>query len=69
VAEKNTEKKQKTQKVKPKVVVTATAEAKKHLSSVRVIQRNLVYIIGLPANLCNESVRTISLLTSRFIHV
>ncbi|KAL6875666.1 hypothetical protein ACP4OV_013179 [Aristida adscensionis] len=54
VVEKNTEKKQKTQKVKPKAA--ATVEAKKHLASVRVIQRNLVYIIGLPANLCNESV-------------
>ncbi|XP_062203694.1 uncharacterized protein LOC133905908 [Phragmites australis] len=56
VAEKNAEKKQKTQKVKPKAAATATVEAKKHLASVRVIQRNLVYIIGLPANLCNESV-------------
>ncbi|VAI16336.1 unnamed protein product [Triticum turgidum subsp. durum] len=53
VADKNTDKKQKTQKVKSK---TLTVEAKKHLASVRVIQRNLVYIIGLPANLCNESV-------------
>ncbi|XP_051186250.1 uncharacterized protein [Lolium perenne] len=53
VADKNTDKKQKTQKVKSKAL---TVEAKKHLASVRVIQRNLVYIIGLPANLCNESV-------------
>lgn len=53
VADKNTDKKQKTQKVKSK---TLTVEAKKHLASVRVIQRNLVYIIGLPVNLCNESV-------------
>ncbi|KQJ92684.1 hypothetical protein BRADI_4g45240v3 [Brachypodium distachyon] len=53
VTDKNTEKKQKTQKVKSKAL---TVEAKKHLASVRVIQRNLVYIIGLPANLCNESV-------------
>ncbi|XP_062201919.1 uncharacterized protein LOC133904428 [Phragmites australis] len=56
VAEKVAEKKQKTQKVKPKAPAPATVEAKKHLASVRVIQRNLVYIIGLPANLCNESV-------------
>ncbi|VAI30447.1 unnamed protein product [Triticum turgidum subsp. durum] len=56
VADKNTDKKQKTQKVKSK---TLTVEAKKHLASVRVIQRNLVYIIGLPANLCNESVQGI----------
>ncbi|KAL5224661.1 hypothetical protein ABZP36_011300 [Zizania latifolia] len=53
VADKNVEKKQKTQKVKSKAV---TVEAKKHLASVRVIQRNLVYIIGLPANLCNGSI-------------
>ncbi|WVZ54997.1 hypothetical protein U9M48_005718 [Paspalum notatum var. saurae] len=62
VAEKNAEKKHKTQKVKPKAAPTATAtststvEAKKHLASVRVIQRNLVYIIGIPAHLCYESV-------------
>jgi hypothetical protein len=73
VADKNTDKKQKTQKVKSKAL---TVEAKKHLASVRVIQRNLVYIIGLPANLCNESVRTIfftypifSYGTSRFCRV
>ncbi|GJM88216.1 hypothetical protein PR202_ga04254 [Eleusine coracana subsp. coracana] len=45
VTEQNAEKKQKTQKVKPKAVATtttATAETKKHLSGVRVIQRNLV---------------------------
>ncbi|ONM20296.1 RNA binding (RRM/RBD/RNP motifs) family protein [Zea mays] len=60
VADKNVEKKHKTQKVKPKAAPTAaatsTVESKKHLASVRVIQRNLVYIIGLPAHLCNESV-------------
>ncbi|KAJ1688685.1 hypothetical protein LUZ63_012840 [Rhynchospora breviuscula] len=51
VAEINAEKKQKPQKVKPKT----SADARKHLSSVRVIQRNLVYIIGLPNNLMDES--------------
>jgi CCR4-NOT transcription complex subunit 4 len=60
VAEKNAEKKHKTQKVKPKAAPPPTAmstvESKKHLASVRVIQRNLVYIIGLPAHLCHESV-------------
>ena len=70
VPEKNAEKKHKTQKVKPKVVAaaaaaTSTVEAKKHLASVRVIQRNLVYIIGLPVHLCNESVSTISLFATR----
>lgn len=52
VAEITAEKKQKPQKVKPKT----SADARKHLSSVRVIQRNLVYIIGLPNNLMDESV-------------
>jgi len=74
VAEKNSEKKHKTQKVKPKVVAaaaaaTSTVEAKKHLAGVRVIQRNLVYIIGLPTHLCNESVSTVSLFTTRYIQV
>ncbi|CAL9125918.1 unnamed protein product [Musa textilis] len=52
VAEINSEKKQKSQKAKLKT----SAEAKKHLTSVRVMQRNLVYIIGLPTNLCDESI-------------
>ncbi|GAB4825388.1 hypothetical protein Ancab_008262 [Ancistrocladus abbreviatus] len=33
---------------------TKTSEGRKHLSSVRVIQRNLVYIVGLPLNLADE---------------
>ncbi|KAM0051366.1 putative transcription factor C2H2 family [Helianthus debilis subsp. tardiflorus] len=45
----NMEKKQKSQKGKIK-----TAEARKELTSVRVIQRNLVYIVGLPLNLADE---------------
>ena len=72
VAEKNAEKKHRTQKVKPKAAATAstsTVEAKKHLAGVRVIQRNLVYIIGLPTHLCNESVSTVSLFTTRYIQV
>ena len=74
MAEKNAEKKHKTQKVKPKAVAAAAAttssiEAKKHLAGVRVIQRNLVYIVGLPAHLCNESVSTISLFRIRSIQV
>ncbi|URE48824.1 RNA recognition [Musa troglodytarum] len=52
VAEINAEKKQKSQKSKLKT----SLEAKKHLSGVRVVQRNLVYIIGLPANLCDRSI-------------
>ncbi|KAL5740713.1 hypothetical protein ACOSQ2_029893 [Xanthoceras sorbifolium] len=49
VAEINTERKQKTQKAKPKA-----AEGRVHLTNVRVIQRNLIYIIGLPLNLADE---------------
>ncbi|XP_038991996.1 uncharacterized protein LOC120115335 isoform X2 [Hibiscus syriacus] len=49
VAEVNMERKTKLQKAK-----TKSSEARKHLSSVRVIQRNLVYIVGLPLNLADE---------------
>ncbi|GFZ13189.1 RNA binding (RRM/RBD/RNP motifs) family protein [Actinidia rufa] len=49
VAEMNMEKKVKLQKAKSK-----GSESRKHLSSVRVIQRNLVYIVGLPLNLADE---------------
>ncbi|KAK6926855.1 hypothetical protein RJ641_008574 [Dillenia turbinata] len=48
VAEINLEKK-KSQKAKSK-----TSEGRKQLSSVRVIQRNLVYVVGLPLNLADE---------------
>ncbi|KAI9076163.1 hypothetical protein K1719_041861 [Acacia pycnantha] len=51
VAEINTEKKMKTQKAKSK-----SSEGRKQLSSVRVIQRNLVYIVGLPLNLADEEI-------------
>ncbi|XP_027342196.1 uncharacterized protein LOC113854995 isoform X3 [Abrus precatorius] len=43
------ERKMKNQKAKSK-----SSEARKQLSSVRVIQRNLVYIVGLPLNLADE---------------
>ena len=33
-----------------------TSEGRKQLSSARVIQRNLVYIVGLPLNLADEDV-------------
>ncbi|KAL3518296.1 hypothetical protein ACH5RR_020885 [Cinchona calisaya] len=49
VAEMNLEKKFKTQKGKIR-----SSEGRKQLSSVRVIQRNLVYIVGLPLNLADE---------------
>ncbi|KAM7265699.1 hypothetical protein ACFE04_003382 [Oxalis oulophora] len=49
VAEINSERKQKSQKAKPKA-----SEGKMYLNDVRVIQRNLVYIIGLPLNLADE---------------
>ncbi|KAK6271870.1 PREDICTED: uncharacterized protein LOC18590831 isoform X1 [Theobroma cacao] len=49
VAEINMERKMKSQKAK-----TKSSEGRKQLSSVRVIQRNLVYIVGLPLNLADE---------------
>ncbi|XP_019443041.1 PREDICTED: uncharacterized protein LOC109347574 isoform X2 [Lupinus angustifolius] len=49
VAEMNSKYKRKMQKLKPK-----SSEGRKHLTDVRVIQRNLVYIIGLPLNLAHE---------------
>ncbi|XVF05628.1 hypothetical protein REPUB_Repub05bG0189100 [Reevesia pubescens] len=49
VAEISLERKTKSQKAK-----TKPPEGRKQLSSVRVIQRNLVYIVGLPLNLADE---------------
>lgn len=54
VAEISMEKKVKSQKSKGK-----TSEGRKQLSSVRVIQRNLVYIVGLPLNLADEEVQSL----------
>ncbi|XXG55005.1 hypothetical protein AAC387_Pa03g2748 [Persea americana] len=51
VAEISSERRFKSQKIKSK-----TSEGTKHLSSVRVIQRNLAYVIGLPANLADEAI-------------
>ena len=51
VAEINLERKTKSQKAKIK-----SSDGRKQLSSVRVIQRNLVYIVGLPLNLADEDV-------------
>lgn len=59
MAEINTEKKMKSQKAKVK-----STEGRKQLSSVRVIQRNLVYIVGLPLNLADEDVGSLSLSVS-----
>lgn len=57
VAEISMERKMKSQKSK-----TKSSEGKKQqLSSVRVIQRNLVYIVGLPLNLGDEDVFSLSL--------
>ena len=56
VAEIHTEgKKSQKTKVKP------TTEGRKQLSSVRVIQRNLVYIVGLPLELTDEDVASPSI--------
>ncbi|XVE79702.1 hypothetical protein DITRI_Ditri14bG0079000 [Diplodiscus trichospermus] len=49
VAEISLEKKMKSQKAK-----TKPSEGRKQLSSVRVIQRNLVYIVGLPLSVADE---------------
>ncbi|KAH9735501.1 RNA binding (RRM/RBD/RNP motifs) family protein [Citrus sinensis] len=49
VARMTSERRQKSQKAKPKA-----SEGRMHLTNVRVIQRNLVYIIGLPINLADE---------------
>jgi CCR4-NOT transcription complex subunit 4 len=38
------------------------ANARKHLSNVRVIQRNLVYVTNLPINTAREDVSTIYIL-------
>lgn len=51
VARMTSERRQKSQKAKPK-----PSEGRMHLTNVRVIQRNLVYIIGLPINLADEDV-------------
>lgn len=50
VAGMTSERRQKSQKAKPKA-----SEGRMHLNNVRVIQRNLVYIIGLPLNLADEA--------------
>ncbi|KAK8550956.1 hypothetical protein V6N12_039634 [Hibiscus sabdariffa] len=49
VAEINLERKSKSTKAK-----TKSSDGRRQLSSVRVIQRNLVYIVGLPINLADE---------------
>ncbi|KAK7245185.1 hypothetical protein RIF29_40020 [Crotalaria pallida] len=50
VAEMNAQRKKKMQKLKPKSV-----EEKKHFSDIRVIQRNMVYIMGLPLSVADEA--------------
>lgn len=63
VAEISTVKK-KSQKAKSK-----SSEGRKQLSSVRVIQRNLVYIVGLPLHLADEDVRINFHTICYFFHV
>lgn len=36
-----------------------TADSRKQLSNVRVVQRNLVYVMGLPLSLADEDVCTV----------
>lgn len=56
VAEVNIDRKHKPQKAKVK-----TSESRKQLSTVRVIQRNLVYVVGLPFEFADEDVRSLLL--------
>ncbi|CAL0310446.1 unnamed protein product [Lupinus luteus] len=49
VAEMTSQRKKKMQKLKPK-----SSQEKNHLSDIRVIQRNMVYIMGLPLNIADE---------------
>lgn len=51
VAEVHMERKMKSQKAKSK-----SSEGRKQLNDVRVIRRNLVYIVGLPLDLADEDV-------------
>lgn len=51
VAEVHMERKMKSQKAKSK-----SSDGRKQLSNVRVIRRNLVYIVGLPLDLADEDV-------------
>lgn len=53
------EKKQKQNEKKQKVT-----ENRKHLASVRVVQRNLVFVVGLSQRLADPEVSTVSALTS-----
>jgi hypothetical protein len=56
-----TEKKQKDRQTK-----AAMSASRQHLSSVRVVQRNLVYVIGLPLNIAEEDVSVQGL--AMFLH-
>lgn len=59
VSEMTAEKKLKSQKGKSKIL-----EGRKQLDSARVIQRNLVYVVGLPLNFADEDVSITLLLLS-----
>ncbi|CAL5339495.1 unnamed protein product [Camellia sinensis] len=55
-------------KVKPQKAKGKTSEGRKQLSSVRVIQRNLVYIVRLPLNLADEDVVSLSNPDCLYLH-
>lgn len=59
VSEMNVEKKPKSSRGKNK-----SSEGRKQLASVRVIQRNLVYVVGLPLNMADEDVGAFPVLFS-----
>lgn len=46
-----------------------TSDGRKQLSNVRVIQRNLAYIVGLPLNLADEDVRSVLPLVLVSLHL
>ena len=58
------EQKGKPQKAKPK-----KSEVSKDLTSVRVIQRRMAYVIGLPLRLADENVRSFSTLVSSLLFI
>lgn len=55
--------KKKSHKLKSK-----TAEGRKQLASVRVIQKNLVYVVGLPLNFADEDVSASPFFCLGFLH-
>ena len=62
----STKKEQKSKPQKPKM---KKPEVSKDLTSVRVIQRSMAYVIGLPLRLADENVRSFSTLVSSSLFI